>query len=66
MAPPETSYASITKPRFSSENEAQGRDLNSKLLKIIKTFKEDMTKSLNEIRENTPKCVKKKKLNIKK
>ena len=54
MAPPETSYASITKPRFSSENEAQGRDLNSKLLKIIKTFKEDMTKSLLEPGLYTP------------
>ena len=58
MAPAEPSYPATTNPGYLNETETQEEDLKSNLTKMIEGFKEDMTKSTNEIQDNKFKHVK--------
>lgn len=43
MTPPEPCYPTTVSPGYCNTTEAQGNDLKSNLMKVIETFKEEMT-----------------------
>lgn len=53
MAPPEPSHPVLTNPGELNGTGAQEEELKSDLIKVIETFRQDMTKSLKEIQKNT-------------
>ena len=53
LASPEPSYPTTASPEYSDITEAQENDLKSNLMKMTDAFKEEMSKSLKEIQENT-------------
>ena len=57
MTQPERSYSATASPGYLNETEAQEDDLKSTLIKMTETFIQDMSKSLEEIQQNTFKQV---------
>jgi hypothetical protein len=49
MTPPEHSYHSTVSPGYPNTTKAQEKDLKYNLIKMIKTFKEEIDNSFKEI-----------------
>lgn len=51
MPPPEPSYSISASPKYCNTAETQEKDLKTNLMKIIELHKEEINKSLKEIKE---------------
>ena len=55
MAPPEPSYPTTARPKYSNIAEAQENNLKINFMRMTKVLKEEMSRFLREIQENTNK-----------